>query len=629
MASQQQEVLLKNAEPGRQEPQPPSNRPRSTFADVWRKWWGLELTSLLLGVASIVGLIAILRNRDDKTAPRNGVVAGVNITLNTVVAILATIGKATLLLAVSECISQLKWTWYMNKRLEDLDVFDGASRGAWGGLELLWKINIRQIASLGALLVVVGLPVTPLSQQLVQYDVRNQNISGQPDTASLLTAISWDESDTDDGVASVPYRLTQGGQPLETPSPPLLMKAAILRGLYAGTTTIDHIRPTCPGGNCTYPHYRSLAICARSEDVSSQLNHKKAYADDSPEITPENFNVLQWSLTDSNYLIDDGMNRFNLSSAAKKNPTKYYEYGTPTPMDFSQSIAFKDSSAPVADVFMIYLASKDKNNEIRALEFLLEWCVQNYSTTVTNGTATTERHEAVSLKDGDYPDFTLGPGTLELYQNYFREIFQGKAWRDVRDPTRLYVSNDATQVLFQPVNIFGVTANDVSITPNQGGGMDQLRKILDNIAVAMTNVIRTNYKNASTTTESKDNTNPLIIGSTWVQETYVRVQWGWIAAPIGLLVGSVLFVLGVIISSLSCDRRQRPGVWKSSNLPLLKALDGDLYHEGPSGMKSPRSMKEWAKEVPVRLTREADGDGWKLMRHWGGGEKSANQDDNN
>lgn len=141
--------------------------------------------------------------------------------------------------------------------------------------------------------------------------------------------------------------------------------------------------------------------------------------------------------------------------------------------------------------------------------------------------------------------------------------------------------------------------------------------------------IRTNYKNASTITKSKDNTHPLITGTPWVQETYVNVQWGWIAAPIGLLVGSVLFVLGVIISSLSCDRRQRPGVWKSSNLPLLKALDGDLYHEGPSGMTSPRSMKEWAKEVPVRLTRDADGDGWKLMRHWGGGEKSANQDDNN
>ncbi len=115
MASQQQEVLLKEAEPGRQEPQSPSNRPTSTLADVWRKWWGLELTSLLLGVASIVALLALLNSRDGKTAPRNSVVAGVNITLNTVVAILATIGKAALLLAVSECIGQLKWTWYLNK----------------------------------------------------------------------------------------------------------------------------------------------------------------------------------------------------------------------------------------------------------------------------------------------------------------------------------------------------------------------------------------------------------------------------------------------------------------------------------------------------------------------------------
>lgn len=115
MASQQQEVLLKDAEPDRQEPQSPSNRPRSTFADVWRKCWGLELTSLLLGVASFVALFALLLDRHDQPAPTNSVVAGVNITLNTVVAILATIGKATLLLAVSECISQLKWTWYLNK----------------------------------------------------------------------------------------------------------------------------------------------------------------------------------------------------------------------------------------------------------------------------------------------------------------------------------------------------------------------------------------------------------------------------------------------------------------------------------------------------------------------------------
>ena len=115
MANQQQEVLLKDAKPGRQKPQSQGNRTRSTFADIWRNWWVLELISLLLGIASIVALCALLNNRDGKTAPRNNVVAGVNITLNTIVAILATIGRATLLLAVSECISQLKWTWYLNQ----------------------------------------------------------------------------------------------------------------------------------------------------------------------------------------------------------------------------------------------------------------------------------------------------------------------------------------------------------------------------------------------------------------------------------------------------------------------------------------------------------------------------------
>ncbi|KAL9015983.1 MAG: hypothetical protein Q9185_006643 [Variospora sp. 1 TL-2023] len=478
MASQQQEVLLKDAEPGRQESQSPSNRPRSTFADVWRKWWGLELTSLLLGVVSIVALYALLKNREGKPAPTNSVVAGVNITLNTVVAILATIGKATLLLAVSECISQLKWTWYLNKhrRLEDLDVFDGASRGAWGGLELLWKINIRQIASLGALLIVVGLPIAPLSQQLVHYDVRTQNITGQPETASLLTAISWNGLSTDDGAAFVQG---EGQKSPETASPPLLMKAAILNGLYAGDTTIDHIQPTCPGGNCIYPHYRSLAICTRSANVTSHLESRKAYA--YPEATRENFNFLKRCLTDSHCLIDDRMNRFSLGSVAKKK--------TSVPLDFSQSIEFKDSSAPIADVFMIYAASRDNSDDFGASEFLLEWCVQNYTTTVTNGTATTERLDAVrnfSVSDS-IDNFTFPSGTLDLYQNYFRNIFQGKAWRGVGTAT-LYVSSDATQALFQPFNIFGQKMDGKDVTPGQGGGMDALQKILDNIAVAMTNV---------------------------------------------------------------------------------------------------------------------------------------------
>ena len=211
--------------------------------------------------------------------------------------------------------------------------------------------------------------------------------------------------------------------------------------------------------------------------------------------------MLKWYLTDSNYFIDNATNLFSLGSASKKNPSKDYDESW-VALDFSESIAYKDSSAPIADVLMIYATSRDwVDNAIAASEFLLEWCVQNYTTTVINGTATTERHDAVSsfsvpdpgevgfipqMRDGDGQLYELAPETLPLYQSYLWYLFQGSASKG--DNNQLFVSNDATHALFQPFNIFGAKVNGVDVTPNQGGGMDQLQKILDNIAVSMTNV---------------------------------------------------------------------------------------------------------------------------------------------
>ena len=268
------------------------------------------------------------------------------------------------------------------------------------------------------------------------------------------------------------------------------MKAAILNGLYAGNTTIDHIQPTCTGGNCNYPSYRSLGICARSADVSSHLQ-KSRYGQ----------GELKWSLTDSNYFIDNGTNLFALASASKNNPSKDYS-GNLVVLDFSESIAYKNSSAPIADVFMIYTTSRDSgDNDVAASEFLLEWCVQNYTTTVINGTATTERHDAVSnfsvpdpgelrftpqMNDGDGQLYELAPETLPLLQSYLWYLFQGTASRSYN--SELFVSNDATHALLQPFYIFGPRINGHNVTSNEGGGMNQLQKILDNIPVSMTNV---------------------------------------------------------------------------------------------------------------------------------------------
>ena len=121
------------------------SRPTAFHAKYVKNGWLVELLFVLLGIVALIALCVLLKRYDGKAAPRVNAVGDVNITLNTIVSILSTISRAALLLSVSEGISQSKWPWFLDRQkpLEDLDVFDKASRGAWGGLKLLWRVNIR------------------------------------------------------------------------------------------------------------------------------------------------------------------------------------------------------------------------------------------------------------------------------------------------------------------------------------------------------------------------------------------------------------------------------------------------------------------------------------------------------
>ena len=151
MAASPEEGLLKVSNSNSKAYQPFERlRPTSIYAKYVTNGWLVELLSVLLGIVALIALCVLLKRYDGKAAPRVNAVAGVNITLNTLVSILSTISRAALLLSVSECISQSKWSWFLDRQkpLEDLDVFDEASRGAWGGLKLLWRVNVRFVPPL-------------------------------------------------------------------------------------------------------------------------------------------------------------------------------------------------------------------------------------------------------------------------------------------------------------------------------------------------------------------------------------------------------------------------------------------------------------------------------------------------
>lgn len=113
---------------------------------VKRSWWLLELLASTVSLIGLVALVTVLWRYDGR--PVETCNYGV-LTFNGLVALLATITRAALMVPVAEAVSQEKWNGFSGvnqpkerkihgRKLRDLDVIDGASRGALGSVKLLW-----------------------------------------------------------------------------------------------------------------------------------------------------------------------------------------------------------------------------------------------------------------------------------------------------------------------------------------------------------------------------------------------------------------------------------------------------------------------------------------------------------
>lgn len=63
-------------------------------------------------------------------------------------------------------LSQLKWLWFHRQHvMTDMELFDLASRGPLGALQLMIRLRRPNLAFLGSLIVLVGLAIGPFTQQ--------------------------------------------------------------------------------------------------------------------------------------------------------------------------------------------------------------------------------------------------------------------------------------------------------------------------------------------------------------------------------------------------------------------------------------------------------------------------------
>ena len=277
------------------------------------------------------------------------------------------------------------------------------------------------------------------------------------------------------------------------------MKGMIQNGLYSQNTVVQDVQPACSSANCTWQSYRSLAVCARLADVTKSLKSETVTVPgpyrNSPKVT-----ISKWYLSEHNYLLDHGYTVFNISTVAKPLQSLDDLTSEATKPDFSDSIAFKNISGPLADVFMIYASSADSSEgAFAAIEFVLEWCVQNFTSSVTNGVSSTERHDSfsgfssdepfayqtASPDDGDNRQYEIEYRTHHILRNYFFTLLNGTTKTNPGTP---FSTNDAVQALYQPVSVLRRKVDGVDYDPGRGEGQVGLQRILDNIATGMTNL---------------------------------------------------------------------------------------------------------------------------------------------
>lgn len=106
--------------------------PRASFV---LKAWLPEILWCGLSIGFLVALVVVLSHFDDHPMPQ----WPLGLTVNTLVAFLATSCRAMVVVPLSEGLAQLKWNWFASRRrsLRDIYFFDQASRGPWGDLCLI------------------------------------------------------------------------------------------------------------------------------------------------------------------------------------------------------------------------------------------------------------------------------------------------------------------------------------------------------------------------------------------------------------------------------------------------------------------------------------------------------------
>ncbi|KAL4875677.1 hypothetical protein BJY04DRAFT_201373 [Aspergillus karnatakaensis] len=562
---------------------------RPATSTLWQKyndWFVWEFSAIALSAAVLIALVVILTQYDEKPQPSWGYMS-----LNSLISWLSTVAKACIIVSCSEALGQLKWVWFSQKSrpIEELRTFDAASRGAYGALELAWKLRARHFAVFGTLGLTLALAIDPFAQNLVRY--YQEVVIDSTQNAYVGRSFDFDRYEI--GVSIV----ANGVDPS--------LKWAVYSAILSDDPTTPWSTPrySCPSGNCTWDPVVSLEAQALCSDVTSQLvtNCTVIRSEERGLDGERNCSVGLPGSTRHGYYIPinefwSEFRGFVMGNIASDNAT-VYENTTGLVYQFI---------APDIKVKEGFAQQVPTNTTWSATECALEPIVRSFRPSVErltykedtlavwnkleNRTGT----EPYLLKPPWGAEMGMTPGQNFTYSflanvatgQFLDAILAGSFLRSMR---QTFYADGTNADMYAAKDIIEAIGNS-----NMMFCDDQLANRLNctmhNIAKAFTKTFRDQGYDADGL-----NSTTMIGGRVMANATYIAVRWQWLALPVFVWVLALVTLVGTMWKA---HTRGVPR-WKNDPLPML-FLFRDTILDRP-GRGVPAGGNRQVEQTKVRL----------------------------
>jgi hypothetical protein len=544
----------------------PEKKMKGSWMDALSDWWWWELGSVLLSCACFIAIaITLWRVQEKSLSSWNWLISP-----NALISILATVSKASLMLAVAACISQLKWLYFESAphQMQTMQIFDDASRGPLGALELLMclRLSPREVFShrsggvewtlWASVLTILALALDPFAQQLLSFPSRTVPDLKDPSAAVISTSQIYDTYITG---------YLRNTQALNVD---MFMQGAVQNGLYTLNSPVEF---GCTTANCTWPTFYALGVCSFCTNVTDYV---KVICIDNP-------NRGQAIIGNCNYTLPSGL-------------THSGTYGNNIVGDFgpllnaTAVLGESSNNTYMTDVLVMTGITRFKETWRRyknpeAFECRLSLCAKRYSQVkVVKGEIVTPDIRTWPFKSPTNTNLSDGirSGRFHVDEN---TDFNGQDGAFVINAVEHDLLSSWLASQFFTTTEADAVGRVLYTQPN-------ISQTFANIATSMTNRIR----------EGPNATR--VFGTSYREETYIHVAWNWLILPgIVVLMGVVLLIASIILS-----RGDKQGLWKNTILaPLVTHMRGWEYENLRVGGWS--EMGNRAKGMRGKLRRDGQG----------------------